>query len=667
MRPLSDLHISHLGKYFHKLAETSQDVFWVRDADYKTQLYISPAYEKIWGIPGEKLYENSESWFASLMLDDRERVVQEIEHIKLNPRLKHNFSLEYRIVRPDNQIRWIQEIGFPLFDAGQKFLGYAGVAKDITYEKGRVAELEAASRFLKLFAEKTHAVFWAHDPYRKKQIYVSPAYEKIFGRTCESLYQDPVGWINSLVPEDRSQHTDEARVWIHQTQGADAQYENRYRVKHPTGRIVWIKDTSFPIYDQQNQFMGFAGIAEDVTKDVMREQELQEAKQRVEIANQAKADFLAMMGHELRTPLNAILGVAQILKRKGIPPELEGHVDIIRQAGLSLLSLVDDVLDFARLDAGKLAFLSEPFDLRLLLLQVTQSLHHQAKEKGLALRLEYNDELPLAVLGDANRIRQVVANLLSNAIKFTESGSVKVIVECLKKTKSKALFSIAVSDTGIGMREDKLEFIFGKFNQIDSAYHRKHHGVGLGLAITKELVEKMGGAVQVKSKLGKGSEFIFTLPLKLQKQVNHAAPDVGDYSYMHENRVGSADKIDFGIKVLVVEDNLINQKIARIMLEDFGCQVDVVSSGSEAIAQLQAFSGYDIIFMDIGLPDMSGFDIARVIRQQEIWKDIPIIAMTAHILEHDKEQAYTAGMDSIVPKPITFDAIATVLSQLVTS
>ena len=361
MQPLTDLYISHLGKYFHRLAEKSQDVFWVRDADYITQLYISPAYEKIWGIPGERLYKDSSLWLASVIPEDRERIVQEIECIKQTPRFKNNFQLEYRIIRPDNEIRYIHEIGFILFDDNQRFLGYAGMAKDITYEKGRVAELEAASRFFKLFAEKIHAVFWVHDPYRKKQIYVSPAYEKIFGRSCEELYQDPAGWINCLVPEDRDLHTDEVRVDVHKEQGARAQYENRYRIDHPDGRVVWIKDTSFPIYDQQEQFMGFAGIAEDISKDVMREQELQEAKQRIEVANQAKADFLAMMGHELRTPLNAILGMAQILKRKGVPSGLEGHVEIIRQAGLSLLSLVDDVLDFAKLDAGKLAFISEPF------------------------------------------------------------------------------------------------------------------------------------------------------------------------------------------------------------------------------------------------------------------------------------------------------------------
>ncbi|MBV9576099.1 MAG: response regulator, partial [Gammaproteobacteria bacterium] len=385
------------------------------------------------------------------------------------------------------------------------------------------------------------------------------------------------------------------------------------------------------------------------------EQELREAKQRAEIANQAKSDFLAMVSHELRTPLNAILGIAQILKTRGLSTEMEEYVNIINHAGNNLLSLVSDILDFARLEAGKLSFINEPYDLEMLFSQIIHSMQYQVKEKGLELSLEWCPAMPVDVIGDANRVRQVLVNLVGNAIKFTQRGQIKVIVNCLRQNKNKAVFEVKVIDTGIGIHADKLDFIFEKFSQVDSIYHRKHSGIGLGLAITKQLVEVMGGEITVNSEIGKGSEFVFTLSLKLQT--------ISNKQDEQDSQKTSLTSARYPLSILLVEDNLINQKIAKLMLEDLGCKVEVIDNGQTVLEKKSTLLQYDLILMDVGLPDMSGFDIVARLRLEPSLKNMPIVAITAHILEGDRQQAYAAGMNKVIAKPISYEELEMVLQE----
>lgn len=554
-----------------------------------------------------------------------------ISQIQISPALKINSSYGYPIV-------------------GQANL-------EALTDNLRLKELEKATRYFRYFTEKARTVFWVRDA-NYSQIYVSPGYEKIWGRSCESLYNNPECWIDTLVPEDQAPHTIEVRYQILKEQGRNVEYENNYRIRRPDGENRWIKDTSFPIYDEQDQFLGFAGIAEDVTEEVARENEMREAKQRAEVANLAKSEFLAMISHEIRTPLNAILGMTQILKTKGLSSELEEYLDIISGAGNGLLSLVSDILDFAKLEAGKLSISPEPFDLNSLVAQTVHGLQYQVREKGIEMKIAYSKHTPRAVIGDANRVRQVLINLLSNAIKFTEKGYIKVLVQCVSQINNSAIFEFSVVDTGIGIHPDNQDKIFEKFSQIDSIYHRKQRGIGLGLAITKELILAMGGQIRVVSELGKGSEFRFTLPLRLQ-----FAFAVTNQEQEESCPINFISRFQYSLRVLLVEDNLINQKIAKVMLEDFGCQVDVMENGKDVFAKINTLHCYDIIFLDVGLPDMSGYDIAQRLRKEESLEGKPIVAMTAHILERDRQQAASAGMNRIVAKPITYDELDAVLGE----
>jgi len=648
-----ELQTAEFGKYFLNLAERSQDIFWIRSADFQEQLYISPAYEKITGRRRRSLYEDPSSWFRNIFQQDQEYVAKEIDHVCNQPGVQDSYHLSYRIIRADKEICWLQEIGFPLFDTDLRCFGYAGIAKDVTQEKLHISELETASRFFQFFAEKTKSVFWVRDPKLNKQLYVSPAYEKIWGRSSDSLYVNPDAWVETLAPEDRPSENASVRLQLLEELGPTIHYDSRYQIVRPDGTRVWIKDNSFPIHDNQDRFIGFAGIAEDITEEVLYEQELRDAKQRAELANRAKSEFLATMSHELRTPLYAILGMAQILRLKGLPESLEEYVDTISNAGNSLLALVNDVLDFARLEAGKLSLTQESFDLRALVLQITQSLSYQAKEKNIKLDVRFPKVIPVQLQGDPRRIRQVILNLLSNAIKFTEHGGVKVTVACLKILGEQALINITVKDSGLGISEDKLDFIFEKFSQIESAYNRKSQGIGLGLAITKELVEKMGGLITVKSALGKGSEFGFTLPLQLDKFCS--LPEVNQEK--HKRLKVQAQ----GMHILVVEDNLINQKVARILLEESGCRVSLAESGAEALRLLFSNPGFSLVFMDISLPDSNGFEIAQTIREHAPLKNLPIVAMTAHILERDRDRCFAVGMNDVIAKPILQEQLIEVL------
>lgn len=639
------------------LLENSRDLIWLRGVDYYSTQFVSKAYETIWGRSRDDVSQHAGKWLNTVHYEDRQRyddfVAALLETPEVNGKQK---SIEYRIVRPDDEVRRIKELVTVLVNDAGTVVGFFSLLQDDTKEKERLTELQTALHYFRFFAAKVPAVFWVRDVTCTKQIYLSPGYEKIWGRKREEIYSNPDSWMETIHPDDRVIPSNPKRFKTIDEFGPDEQHENRYRILLPNGDVRWIKDTSFPIYDHTRSFIGFAGIAEDVTQEVVHEKELREAKETAEVANEAKSDFLAMISHEIRTPLNAILGMAQILKKSEVDPGAQEYIDIISHSGNNLLSLVSDILDFARLEAGKLTFTRELFDFKLLLEQVSHSMGYQFREKSLQFILEYAEDAPCSVYGDPNRVRQIIVNLLSNAVKFTEQGSIKLTVTVSPNNETTTQFFVAVEDTGVGIKPEKLQTVFAKFSQIDSIYQRKHRGIGLGLAITKQLVEAMGGSIGVRSEFGKGSVFHFDLYLEEAKS--------GPVTVTQCIGADAASS-RFDANVLLVEDNLINQKIAKMMLEDVGCQVTVKSNGDEVMQELPELDKYDLVFMDVGLPDMSGFDICRAIREDGGYTRMPIIAMTAHILERDKMQAFAAGMNQVIAKPISYEQIVAVLGEYV--
>jgi signal transduction histidine kinase/CheY-like chemotaxis protein len=369
-------------------------------------------------------------------------------------------------------------------------------------------------------------------------------------------------------------------------------------------------------------------------------------------ASQAKTDFLAMMSHEIRTPMNGILGCVSLLQDTPLRGEQQEFAATIRSSAESLLTILNDVLDYSKIEAGGLSLEETVFDLHGLCEDIHRLLQQPASHRGLQLRHVIADDVPQYITGDPIRLRQVVLNLASNAIKFTETGS--VLIEISRPDVSR--IEVRVVDTGIGISGEQLPRLFKRFTQADSSTTRRYGGTGLGLAISKQLVELMGGTIEVSSVVGQGSTFSFVLPLLAASQPARlvAAPEVPALQKEQSSR-----------DILVVEDNAINQRVAQHMLLKLGHCVDVAQNGREALERLRA-KRYDLVLMDCQMPEMDGFEATAQIRgatSAVLDPGIPIVAMTANAFEEDRERCLAAGMNDFLAKPVNRQVLAGIIEK----
>ncbi|MET0461544.1 MAG: ATP-binding protein [Chitinophagaceae bacterium] len=372
---------------------------------------------------------------------------------------------------------------------------------------------------------------------------------------------------------------------------------------------------------------------------LIRQLDASEKKERE--AARIKENFLANMSHEIRTPMNAILGFTSLLEKKKLDQESAGYIHTIRQSGENLLAIINDILDLSRIEAGMMRIESIPFGIRGLMQSVETMFNEKAKEKGLSLSTVIDSKVPDALEGDAVRLTQIMVNLIGNAIKFTRQGSVSISIESSAVTAEEVLLSISVSDTGIGIEKEKLAGIFNRFEQAEDSITRKYGGTGLGLSIVKDLVDMQKGTIAVISEPGLGTRFQFSIPYKLA-----VASDVMDV--VEEAKRLTIPRED--VKVLVVEDNEINQSLMKQLLSSWMISPIIVSNGVEAVELLRK-ENFDIILMDIQMPEMDGYSATKIIRG-ELKLTTPVIAMTAHALAGEREKCLAAGMDEYIAKPV---------------
>ena len=356
------------------------------------------------------------------------------------------------------------------------------------------------------------------------------------------------------------------------------------------------------------------------------------------IANRAKGDFLANMSHEIRTPLNAILGFISILKRDEKNASRKKYFDIVDNSGKTLLTIINDILDFSKIENGKLDIEKSCFNVKKAYEDVYSLFYEKAKEKDISLSLELDENIPLSVLGDVVRVKQIISNLLSNAIKFTpKDGKISIYVSYAKDSEH---LSCSIKDSGIGISSENLQHIFSSFSQADSSTTRKFGGTGLGLSISKHLVELMSGSIGVKSVIDEGTTFTFDILLETSKEMMEV-----------DNEISDETQISFNNKtqILVVEDNKTNQMLLKMLLLDVNLSCDMAENGLEAVKKVQE-KKYDLILMDENMPVMNGIEATKKIR--ELNEKAPIVAVTANALKGDKEKFIDAGMNDYLSKPI---------------
>src|ERR1017187_8496284 len=632
---------------FRIMADGCPAVMWVTDTEGGIR-FVNRTCREFFGIAFEQV--EVDKWLMLLHPDD------EAIYLAAYRRALEThgpFRTEARVRHADGGWRWIASYAEPRFSTTGEFLGHVGISPDITEHKQAQEALRSSEEKFRELAESIRQVVWMMDPAGTEMLYVSPAYEQVWCRTCESLYQNPAAWQDAIQREDQYQAN-----LLFRRQMAGEPIVSEYRIRTPDGSEKWIRDRAFPIRDQAGQLLRVGGIAEEITEWKRYEEELIQAREGAEAANVAKSCFLANMSHEIRTPMNGVLGMLQLLLDTDLNPAQREYAGVIETCGRALMSLIGDILDLSKIEARKLTLEHMDFDPRHVVEDAVQPLSIQAAAKGLAFAWRAAEETPSLLTGDANRLRQVLLNLAGNAIKFTERGEVAVEVAVESQGNGKTTLRFSIADTGIGIRPEHAVGLFAPFVQADVSTTRKYGGAGLGLSISKSLVEMMGGTIGYHSTAGAGSTFWFTAVFDTPPAPAPASTALGAPTVAVPPANARRPRRD--ARILVAEDSPTNRLVLLAQLEKLGYQAQAVANGVEAVAAVQR-EEYDLVLMDCQMPLMDGFEATRRIRRSPR-PHVPIIAVTAHAMVGDRQRCIREGMDDYLSKPVALDPLADVLA-----
>jgi PAS domain S-box-containing protein len=616
-------------------------------------------FKDIWHFPFLEIRENLPDYFIgdqpppvlSAVLDrveEPEAFLRRIQELDDDPAAIDHCEIELK------DGRTLERYSSRLLSGSGQHLGRVWCFRDISERKQAEQALQSSEEKFRQLAENIREIFWLKEPGSDGFLYVSPGYEQVWGRTCASIYENPASRMEAIHPDDLEHWR---AVSARQMRGECA--ELRYRIHTPGGEEKWIRDRAFPVRDDAGQLIRLVGVLEDITEGKRHEEELIRARRDAEVANLAKSRFLANMSHEIRTPMNGVIGMNQLLLETDLTAEQRGYVEVAQTSGRTLLALIDNILDLSKIEAGKITLEKRSMDLQQAVADVLLLIQPQSNAKGLQVSSFLSPDLPPLLKGDGHRLGQILTNLMANAVKFTDSGEVTINVELVCESKGKLTVRFAVTDTGIGMRPDQLKSLFSPFVQADTSTTRKYGGTGLGLTISKQLVELMGGKIGVNSREGHGSTFWFTAVFEgaTADEMASAGEQV-EASLIKSRRVSPVAHEE---RILVAEDNLTNQLVVLAQLQMLGYKADAVTNGAEAVEALER-EKYGLVLMDCEMPVMDGYEATRRIRTS-LQSMIPIVSLTADVTSFARERCLSVGMNGYLAKPLELPLLAQMLDR----
>lgn len=611
------------------LSENSQDIIAMFTLDNNFE-YLSPAITRVLGYEPEELV--GRPGIDLVHPEDVARLEVPSDIARQGKKVTNPY---FRLRHKDGHYVWMEAHSNPIVDDQGNIVGIQAINRDITDRKQAEEALADSERKYRLVSENTSDFIALQTP-EGMYTYVSPSVTDLLGYEPSEL----LGQIGFYLihPDDV---TDALSVAKDKPSHKEVNHHSHFRMQKKDGSYLWVEASTQPIVDNDGMLVAVQTAARDITIRKKAEIALIEAKEKAEEATRAKSQFLSTMSHEIRTPMNAVIGLTNMLLDSEPREDQLESLRLLKFSGENLLDIINDILDFSKIEAGKITLENIHFNLYEMLTNLTAMYGKRALEKSIRLDLRYGGEVPRTLQGDPVRLNQVVTNLVGNAIKFTERGYVMIDVSSVQQDNGHRL-TLSVKDSGIGLEKHQIDHIFESFSQASSDTTRKYGGTGLGLAITKRIVALMGGSIAVVSVPGYGSTFTVTLVLE-EGQAD---------AFVAGGPVAVRELETLNAKVLLVEDNRVNQVVANNFLKKWGIEVDFAANGQEALELIQR-KGYSLVLMDLQMPVMDGYTAARKIREMAdpYFKTIPIIALTASAMLEIRQKAFDCGMNDYISKP----------------
>lgn len=639
------LDLENQNRLLKSIIDAIPDYIFYKDYKNSDGLYLgcNHAYAKRAGTTEEEIV-------GKTCMD----IVKDKELAKLYTKGEHDVlkaksakSYEETIRRSDGRDMDIEAIKAPFYDENGDIIGVVGIARDITLRKNILKENQEQEKTIVEYMHDTVLIYNSNliiTYINKADNYLCYPIDELVGRSiCDFIHPDSLNIVMEKVNQTIKY-------------GCNVPpFETKFLTKNK--KIKFIQASGRAIKGEHDEFIEGIAILHDITDQKNYESELLKAREKAETANKSKSQFLANMSHEIRTPMNGIIGMTYLLQLSGLNNEQKEMVSMIKSSSETLLNIINNILDLSRIEAGRVELKPEQINIHELFKEKEKLLGLVAKNKGLSLKVNIEKDVPVEIFADKIRLKQVINNLAGNAIKFTEKGEIKLSVKKVKEIVDKVELMFSISDTGIGIKEEDIPKIFNYFTQLDETYTKMFQGTGLGLAISKRIVALMGGNICVESELGKGSTFYFTCLVDVPK-MRRESIDIQDSNI---NKCSEKK-----INILAVEDDYVSHIIIKKICAMNGWNVVVASNGKKALKILKD-TNFDIIMMDVQMPEMSGIDVTKRYRENEktTGRYTPIIATSAYAMSDDKERFLDAGMDDYISKPINVKNLIDTITRYV--